>query len=744
MFALQAALLAEAFLVRPAAAERLNEALRYIQEPEGEVLTQARSLVGSADKICGGPEIWTLLTSNPSVSGVQNIKWSKIQAIADGYLKLQEAKIKEATQALDLLTTHIETAKAQAQVQQISEDKVREIVTVAMAPFGGLPEAGRTKCGVPSIRPRAPRGSFNKCKEDFKVDAAKVFDGSVRLGNAPFLDICYELLPCENPLGCYCDNLCQSLRDTAQRLSDESAGEFAGEMDALLRKEMALKEQLESRRAEVSSCQRAKEQLDAFGKQIEVLQGDVNDRHEDVQKAEEALDDAQYELGDVEDALKAEQAEADHALELLKEEHGKFRLAQMALEALNESEASLQTALRNGMESLAAAREEMEAAQSADAAIKSVKELVSVTMLKMQMFFDQAVQEPLRNLGISEDLDLKAVFPEPQTLASVGAMGQAVDSMRGFCDADGQAAMDAVKSKVDLSPLCKMEEAGAIKMSIKEAVSSGMAEVKKRLEEVKGYLNPYRGQSRMNKTVAEGLVAQGEPAFLREIITAYGSSHFYTQYLKLWKFGGPFLKLLKDVEDMNEALMRSKDDIAEKLETIKKEHANVVLARQEAEQNLTAAGNSSDLAAAKRAELLSHVEDLKEMGGRLRKELEEFEAQVEEARRKHQEALDKLGKTHADWVASGMGTLWSADGKEVRMVPETASFLQAWEEASAALEGLRGEVTQARDRMVSDKIQADSAERAYHDALSRLSYAEEGQEFLHSREKIVGVSKHAL
>jgi len=196
---------------------------------------------------------------------------------------------------------------------------------------------------------------------------------------------------------------------------------------------------------------------------------------------------------------------------------------------------------------------------------------------------------------------------------------------------------------------------------------------------------------------------------------------------------------------------------------------------------------------AKKEELVQTAEEMRQGGHKINKEIEELEKQVIHARRLHKEALDRLGSSHQEWVASGMGTLWKEEQEqlepnevsEVRMVPEeklvpnsssdamgtlwkeqkeelhkdevvdevvavrkvpeeTTALLQAWEEASAALEPLRTQVSEARDHMVLQKIQADRAERAYNDAVFRLSDAEEGQENLRSLQRRSGVWRHVF
>lgn len=722
LYAGRCGVLVHALLIRTSLAElRTADMLLADEEPDADT-AKVKGLTSNEDKICGGPEIWREVTKDQTPTGVQNIKWQKIGAIAEEYIKQQEMRLQTIRNSLVALAERIKQARAKESIQDATGEQLHSLITVGAKAFGGVADAKRTNCGSPQVRPRAPRGAFKQSVEDFRPEAEKVFQKSVKLGRAPLLEVCQELLACENAQAtCYCERLCQQFRDIAQKVSDKSVGEHAGGADDMVRKENTLQEELTMRQTEITECQNAKQQLGDFGDQIGRLKGKAHERFEILQDAEEALYDAQEDLADLEDGLKEQEAAETAALAVLKGATGQFDQATAALKALSSEEAALLTRVNDNVAALGAARREMDAAMGADRSMAELRELVSVTVMKMEMFFDQVVQAPVRGLGIDKDLDLSTVFVDaPEEMTSAGAVREAVDSLARYCSEDGKEAIESMKGRVDLAPLCSLAPEDKIKEDINKAVAVGLRSVKSKIEKVKGWLNPYRGQDRMNDETAEAFVHEGEPVGLRRIISTYGSTGFYRQYLRSWKLGGPFLELLHKVRETAYSLQQTVEDMGKTLAGLKGQLAKTVAARQAAEAELEKATKDQSLAQGKQTELKAHVEQMRTQGEKMKKSVEDLEAQVKDAQQKYKAALDKIKAAHA----------------------ESTSFLESWRR-SEALEELRAETARARDRLMSSRIEADQAEQAYLLAVARESEVEQQGSEASSRQQAV-VSDHRL
>eukprot|EP00418_Pyrodinium_bahamense_P015724 CAMPEP_0179124354 /NCGR_PEP_ID=MMETSP0796-20121207/58762_1 /TAXON_ID=73915 /ORGANISM="Pyrodinium bahamense, Strain pbaha01" /LENGTH=734 /DNA_ID=CAMNT_0020823013 /DNA_START=82 /DNA_END=2286 /DNA_ORIENTATION=- len=685
-------------------------------ELEPDQPTSLRSLLSGADIICGGSEIWTLLTGNPTVGGVQGIKWEKIDATAREYIKTQQALEGRLNTQIESLAERIEEKKGKEQIKGIAPEQIRDLISTAVtAGFESLESGQRTKCGVPSIRPRAPRGAFRKSEGEFRSASESFFTGDVRLGSAPFLDVCSELLSCQDEEPCYCPSLCQVFRDIAQEISDATAGANAGAtVEELMRQQKEKLEALEKAKQEEAECRQARETLGTFRAQMEELKKGVKVRFDDLRAAEEALDDAQWELADLEDLLAKEQDSAASALQALEKAGEEFEAARSAFEALQEQEAALGGQLNASKASLQAGRQELERAKSADRIVGDLKNLLSVTLMKMQLFFDEAVRQPVRSLGITEERALlgELFAADLSGLAAAGVMKTAVESLHTFCAVDAKEPFEAVKDKVDLSPLCEMGEVDAIDTDLTTAVATRVGTIVELLEEVRAWLNPFKDQKNMTNEKLKELHEAGEPSGLREIVSVYGETRFFS-YLKDWKAGGRFLKLIAQLGEAVESLGVALKNMQEDLDKLKEEIQKTMAARQEAQEALEKAAMAVQLAEDTKAEIDRKVKELEEQGVEMKNEIAELEAQVAEARRKFEAAKNLLLEEHQ----------------------KSTSFLQFWEEEDEAVDALRSETSQAHEQMVRFRIQALQAERVYNNAAARLREVERQEDAKDTRRR---------
>lgn len=710
------------FLLWPVLAERHDLRFEEVEEepdPEEEYV-KVKNIIKGTDTICGGPEIWSIITEDPTSYGVRNIKWGKVDATAESFMNEMESKIQALKHKIELQGKRIDAAKAkETHIQEVPVDAIRGLVTAIAEPFNGLQDAQRTKCGMPSIRPRAPRKSFEKSEEAMDPALKRVFNGKVRMGQAPFLSTCNEMLPCGDdagPTGCYCKQLCQLFRDKAQKVSDRTAGEHAGVCAKLEREAAEWEEELQKRKEEKEECAAARKELQTYAKQMKVLTDEADERFKALQKAQSMLDDAQWELGDLQDALDEEEAAAKEALEALEGANTDVAEAKEALEELEAQLEKQEEAMKDAMEALKDATDKLEKAKNADFAMRNLKELVSLAMLKMHLFFNEVVEQRLDSIGINLDLDINALFTEnPDDVNSKKSVKTAVEAMHTFCAEDGKVAIDDMKEKVDLSPLCAFGSQEDIEKGIHEAALNAVQVVKERLEMVKEWINPYRGQADMSKEKADELVKQGEPAGLREVTSFFGDTSFY-KYLENWKLGGPFLRLLQDLAETVGSLSQSVQDLHQETDDLKEQIRKTNAARDEAEAQLMKVTEAQGLAEEKKAEILKKVADLKEDSQSMEQAVTDYEAMVEEARKRYKAALDKIEATHK----------------------ESTSFLESWSEG-VEMHRLRGDVNKARESMMTEKIQADLAEQAYRSILARLADAERIEDL---RKSQGGVSHH--
>jgi len=608
-----------------------------------------KSLIAGDETICGEPEIWRLMTSAATVTGVQNIKWEKIDTLAADYISKQEALVTQLEGQLESLAARIKEKRESEQPQVASVGEVQGLIESAAVEFGGVDEAQRTKCGKPGIRPRGPRRAYGKSEAAFRSAAEKYFTGGMRLDGDAFLGRCEDLLPPGDGEDSYCGPLCQSFKDIAQELSDASAGETAGQTSSDLEKEETEKlEALSKAQQELGQCKHARASIEGFKTQLEGLSKDIKDRFDDLRAAEMALEDASWDLEDLLDDLAAAETELDKAVKVFEGAEAGVEDAKSSLQALQGEESALAEKVKESVQSLEAMKQRLKAAKNADKVVNELKSAVSMTAMKMQLFFDKAVGEPVRDVGLGEYVVFEEYFvKDPSTIQSAGSMREAVTSLDSFCKGEAKSAFDAVKSQVDLSPLCAIGETDAINSELGAAVTTRMNVLVEQMKKVQSWLDPYKGQTGMTAEKAQAKVDAGEPKGLREIMAVYSRTDFW-KYLKEWELNGTFLALLDKLKELVGSLDASVQKLNQDLESLKEQVKTTMAARDLAEGKLSDATKAQGLAADKKAEMEKTVADLKDQRAKQEADVSRFLAEFERAKKMYEDAKVKLLAAHKE------------------------------------------------------------------------------------------------
>jgi len=621
---------------------------------------QEREYAGSINDvamICGGPEIWKMLTASSSVTGVQNVPWAKMEAVKADRVREREMKVQELELEVQGLATLVAEKEAEQRVAHASAEQSRQLIAAALGPdsFGALDVAQRSGCG--SVRGgtiRAPRQAFRKSEGLFETAAAAFFEGArFRLDGDAFLATCGELLPQESDRS-YCAQLCQRFKDTAQRLSDGAAGETTGNLDELLKKREEKAGALAAARTHIAECTRAWDGISVLRRHIEELKAGLDARFRVLQDAEMALDDAQWELTDIEDNLKEEEELLSQALESVASAGAQVGERGVRSRELMSKELNVRASLESLEKQLQTGRARFEAAKTADKAVVDLKTAVSTVMVKMELFYKSAVAEPLSNLGLDADLNLEdpGVFPsDPAATSTGGLLKSSVDELRAFCSGAALPAFQAVREQVELSPLCAMDEPASIMAGLNEAVLSRMGHIKKDLLWVKSWLNPYRDNAEMTAERAKELVEKGEPKGFQEIVSVYHQTEFF-KYLRDWRHGGPHLELLARLGEMTRALEDSVRQTDAQLESLKVEMAETATVRERAVVELEELIDQAGLEQTRKEEAEDRVMELREGAARMALELEELEGAVQKAREAYDAAAVKLVTAHQEGVAA--------------------------------------------------------------------------------------------
>lgn len=637
-----------ALALLPATAEAGRATLLASADLEDQAeVPNLKQFLSHGDTICGEPKIWHLMTDDPSVEGVQNIKWGEIEALAVAYMRSQEAIIKELEMTLEGLDGRIGDALKDEDPGVISTQQIAALIDTAVASFGGLKAAQDTQCGRPGFKPRPPRYAFQQSLDAFKAAATELFDGTVVSDSGLFLDDCKKLLP-EEDEGSYCGNLCQRYADEAQALSDATTGANIGASAELLTQQYDAQEALARAQAELQQCKQAHESIQGFEVEIDALKKEMNDRHGDCIRAEEALDDATRDLKDLEGLLAEEEEKLPAAIAMLEEVGVDVSAARTALEALQKEEGAVKVTVESADRRLAEVQQRLFAAKQADKVIEELRAAVSVTAMKMQLFFERAVLKPTRDVGLDESLDLdRHFFENPKLIKSAGVMKETVYALDRFCKVEAKPVFEAVKHKVDLSPLCAIGNPCDIKVELNKAVLDTMQAEIEQIDSVRSWFDPYKGLPGMTSDRVEQLVADGELRGLREYSQVYSTTKF-SEYLRGWMLGGRHLALVAQLKDMIVVLEGTfKELITEMSHFTEKMEVSTRL-RADAESKLQEVASRQGLAADKKAALEKQIRELDERSGSMAKLLDDLEMEVMLAWAEYDKAREKLLAAHQE------------------------------------------------------------------------------------------------
>jgi len=223
----------------------------------------------------------------------------------------------------------------------------------------------------------------------------------------------------------------------------------------------------------------------------------------------------------------------------------KLKQAQTAETEVKASMKACETALN-------AAKTKLTASTEAELVVKKLKGQVTNVLLQMVLYFEEAVRQPLINLGLGKDTDVSLYFPTaPSTMTAAKGVKTSLQELSNFCTNTAQAAFDNVKSIVGtpLTPLCAIGDIQAAGADIDKSIVDRIGNIKTELEKVQSWLDEYRGQGSMNEAESKRRQAAGEPKGLRQATSTFASTVIYRNYLRNWNLKGSMLTLIEKLSN---------------------------------------------------------------------------------------------------------------------------------------------------------------------------------------------------
>jgi hypothetical protein len=485
--------------------------------------------------------------------------------IADEFISGQIAKMTTLDTEIKRLAVEVKQAEALESVDDILPAKVKELVTAAVIDgygsseaaqdFGPLKVAQESQCSFKAIRHRfaGKRALLGKSVDYqssvsvFQKLASDFFNGKVRSNSNTFMSTCMEVLN-HNSVDdsqSTCDELCNSFANTAQELSDNTAGNTG--VDTADAKSQLLAEKKNSYKyasQQKDECEAARVNLASFGAELTELNDDIASKALIAQQSQDMFDEADMAFEDLQEDL-TKQIETTRQIQAIFEKNSKATLkARQIVDEAEERKVELQAQLKNTMVQVEEAGLALRKAIQADEKVSELKTKVSEIMLRLMYYYDDAVRAPLSDLGLSLDTNIAEYFNNHAS-SSKDAMDVVVSSVQelsSFCEKDATPVFQGV-TKVDLSPLCKLSRTTQeINRGIHDAVDSRMNTIKTQLETTQSYLYKYKGNEGMTEQVAEKKAMAWEPRGLQEVKGTFDKSPFW-EYLQQWQLEGTFHSL---------------------------------------------------------------------------------------------------------------------------------------------------------------------------------------------------------
>jgi len=643
--------------------------------------TDIKGLVSTSVTICGDDYIWSDIASASGVNGIKGINWKDIEDTMDDFLGDQDTFLEQIDTKIQNLKEEIARKKGEASSRTITEEEITELVKKAVeheTSFKSKDAAIKTACGKPGMmmldgnRPN-PQGFENGLMVMESI-AGEFFDGKISQKDyvesemKTFTRVCEDSLGFQrtgndkaDDLASYCDEMCAELARTVQDVSNMKSPTRKTDVRKLERELQRAETQKAERFAKKKECTDAKTRIFEFQKYLKALAADMAIKHVLFQRAEWALADAQKALLSLTQDLEKQSELVDKANKGLSDLGVKAAGAKQNMDEATSLLADAKYSLDTETDDLNAVMADMEDVRAAEKFADEVKEKLSTMLMQMDGFAEECVREPVRNIGLSEETKVYEGEFFVEQVSNSGAtqdVKAAVGAFYNYCENTAKDIFELVKDKIDLSPLCDLQDEDATMQEITQAVQERKDAVVHSIETVQSWLDPFKGTEVTQQTEIPEYVEEGEPLGLRRVVSLLntgGSESFYSTYLKKWKKKGEFLELLKKIttaiNGLNDKIQTAQDELNKRTAEVTRAQDGLA----EATGACMEAAKNWDL---EKEDLTNVMQELETSVVNAKQNLEDLKRKREEAKlawmetrdalvKMHKEATTSLGETHA-------------------------------------------------------------------------------------------------
>ena len=350
-----------------------------------------------------------------------------------------------------------------------------------------------------------------------------------------------------------------------------------------------------------------------------------------------------------------------------------------AAENLRQWEEHMRKLLIKIQEQAAVVRKTEEALQAADAAAEAVsdfKDKLSTALNGLVAYYDEAVRQPLRTMGIREEVTIESLFPTPTDTLAAQNLRKGLAATKAFCASKKEhfAKLPEIEaSGTKLTAICDSQDWDAVAGEMDAVVNTKRQRAIQSLQTAQQKVASYTGVV-ANKD-------EGEVEGVWKAMAIFADTDFSKNYLSGWKFAsdgagkgakaGFMMELARALKKSQEKAAALFEEAKQQLEVLKEEKQQVADILVVAEEYLQEMIKEYEKATAERIKADEKAKIAREALETVTKEKEELEervATIEESLKKLEasveEATTDLKKTHETAMGSFMELLHASEQQD--------------------------------------------------------------------------------
>lgn len=545
--------------------------------------------------VCGKPSIRETL--KVPYKNVHEQKWASIQKTVEEQVEVMARDVERAEQDLVHLEEQAAKKGAESSPGSLDEAAVKNLINSAFGGddnFADAAQAIKYDCGsgadIPEDQSEFFFNAYDTALEKFAEaagtalrDAGKMYDQD------DFVALCEEQLPTDTCMG-----LCGDMGDTLSENNAVSAITLGSPThEELLVLIAAKKTEIVAAKATHEECSKSVATITRLRKQYVENTAVVKTASKSVSRTRRTLRQQENLLKKVIKAFNIaveEDTKARKALEearILKEEAAEnLRMWEAHMKALLVSIEKQKEIVRRTEESL-------RAAEHASRVVIEFKNRLSTALTALVSYYDEAVKQPLSEMGIREDVAIASLFPDPATTQAAANLIAGLGKTQDFCAKNLEklskpAVADIEADGAKLTSICSSQDWNAVSGEVTAAVNKRKLRAISNLEQVQEKTKSYTGVTASK--------ADGEVEGVWKAVAIFGDTNFAKNYLSGWRFDGTnaakgsnagfMIELARALDTAREAARKLWEEAKEALAALEEEKVQVEEILEMARQHL--------------------------------------------------------------------------------------------------------------------------------------------------------------